>query len=147
MDENSSICIKINSWLRSIGHRQHFFLSSIHIGQHLISWFFEWGSASTPFYHRFHTDQNLISWFSSFFFRGLRQHSFLSSAHTGQNLIGWPLRCNETSVSIFVNRSIGHKFWSYENFSMIFISKNIFICFFSWIEFEFYFNSFYQLNE
>ena len=108
-----------------MGPRQHFFLS--------------------PVSYRPKFDQLTFS----LFFRELRQHSFLPPAHTGQNLISWPPHCSETSASTFVNRLIGHKFWSCEDFLVVFISKDISTdLFFHEVEFWIYFiSSFFIFND
>ena len=128
MNENNFICIKINSWLSTIELRQHPFLSSIHTDQFFQQLVFLWSNesfASTLFYHRFHTNQHFNSWF-------LRNQTRISSSlisiidpyrSTSDQLV---LRCNRTSASTFVNRSIDHKFWSYKDFFWWFSYRRIF---------------------
>ena len=133
INENSFICIKINSWLSTIGPRQHPFLSSAHTGQ-----FFQ-QLALPPIWldgikrelrqHFFLPPipyRSIISTADSFEIkRGSRQHSFLSSAHTGQ-------------IWIFFSWNNPPKTTLYGGFLVVFISKDIFIYFPSWIEFWFY---------
>ena len=119
ISENSFICIKINSWLSTIESRQHFFLSMDSFFIIIIStagplWFdlIKRDPVSTHAYHRFHTDQHFNSWLF-LIKRGLRQHSFLSSAHTGQSfqqlIFFWS---DEGPASIFFyHRFIQAKFW------------------------------------
>ena len=119
MNENSSICIKINSWLSTIGSRQHFFLSIDFFFIIIIStagpfWsdLIKRSSVSTHAYHRFHTNQHFNSW-PSLIKRKFRQHPFLSSTHTDQSLqqliFFW---LNEGFASIsFYHRPIQIKFW------------------------------------
>ena len=119
MNENSFICIKINSWLSMIESRQHFFLSIDFLSIIIIStadplWsdLIKRSSASTHAYHRSHTDQHFNSW-SLLIKRRPRQHLFLSSTHTGQSLqqltFFWS---DEGLASIpFYHRPIQAKFW------------------------------------
>ena len=147
MNENNFICIKINSWFRKIEPRQHLFLTSVHTDQFFQQLIFFWSNenfASTSFYHRFHTDQHFNSWFFEInedFVSISLYHRFVQA-----NIWSASFRCNRDLVSTFVNRSVGHKFWLYENFLMIFISKNIFTDFFfswNWILNLFHFILFY----
>ena len=92
MNENSFICIKINSWFNTIRFRQHFFLSIdffLSSFQQLVSlWsdLIKRNFVSTSFYHRFHTGQISTADFFEIK-RSFRQHSFLSSIYTDQHLI------------------------------------------------------------
>ena len=111
MNENSFICIRINSWLSTVELRQHLFLSLAHTGQILQQLAPQsiGGLASTLSYHRLIQAKSFNSWSHprmgprqhlflplisyrpkfdqltfSFFLREPRQHCSLSSAHTGQ---------------------------------------------------------------
>ena len=119
MSENSFICIKINSWLSTIGPRQHFFLSIDFLSIIIIStadplWsdLIKRSSVSTHAYHRFHTDQHFNSW-PLLIKRRPRQHPFLPSTHIGQSLQQLIfLWSNEGSASTsFYHRPIQIKFW------------------------------------
>ena len=119
MSENSFICIKINSWLSTIGLRQHFFLSIDFLSITIIStadplWsdLIKRGSASTHVYHRSHTDQHFNSW-PPLIKRGLRQHSFLSPAHTDQSLQQLAFLWSDEGLAStpFYHRPIQAKFW------------------------------------
>ena len=69
MSENSSICIKINSWFRRAPSASLPIIGPVQVN-FFNSWPPPWfdqirsneGSVNTPFYHRFHTDQHFNSW-------------------------------------------------------------------------------------
>ena len=157
-----STIINFNSWSFEQSFRQHSFLSSAPYRPNSNSWpprdqtepppapipiigsyrsiFSTAGlfrsngsSASTLFYHRPIQANFFNSWPFSIKW-GLCQHSFLSPAHTGQILILFSWH-NPPKITLYEN------FWwfSYRRiFSSIFLHE---------LNFEFYFNSFYQWDE
>ena len=131
MSENSSICIKINSWLSTIELRQHSFFLSLISYRSIFSTadFFRSneGFVDIPFYHRFHTDQHFNSWLPEINENFASTHSY----HWFIQINIWSASSSlqQSPASTFDNWSIDHKFWSYEGFLMIFISKDIFTFF------------------
>ena len=82
MNENSFICIKINSWFQYNRALSALFFIIINFN----SWFFEQNLRQHLFLSPILYRPNFNSWFFEIK-RSLRQHSFLSSTHTGQHLI------------------------------------------------------------
>ena len=119
MNENSFICIKINSWFSTIELRQHFFLSTDLLSIIIIStagplWsdLIKRNFVSTHVYHRSHTDQHFNSW-SFLIKRGPRQHPFLSPIHTDQSFQQLILFWSDEGLAStpFYYRPIQAKFW------------------------------------
>ena len=135
MHQNQQLIFLIKRDFVSIFFYQTFFLYQSfffyhHLFQQLIS-LIKRSFVSTLFYHWFHTDQHFNSWFFS---KKFRQHSFLSSIHTDQIWIFF-------SWNNFSKTTLYGNFWWF-SYQKIFSS-----IFFHELNFEFYFNSFYQWDE